>query len=64
MNIGILKNLQIVITRPFFCRSATMLTPSCSGGKGALYGPIIVCVGPVPMALPSCAHMHLGPEAQ
>ena len=66
MNIGIKQffNSSNVHNSVIFRHSATMFTPVCSVGKGAFYGTITVCVGPVPILLPSCAHMHLGPEAQ
>jgi hypothetical protein len=63
MNIGIKKssNLHNSVS---FRRIDTIFKPACSGEKSASYGAIIVCVDPVPISLPSGAHMHLGPEAQ
>ena len=47
MNIGILKTSSNLHNSVIFCRSATMFTRACSGGKGALYSAIIVCVGAI-----------------
>ena len=56
--------VQMFITQSFFVAAPLIVIPACSGGIGASYGPIIVCFGPAPISLPSCAHTHLGPEAQ
>ena len=50
MNIGIFKTSSNLHNSVIFCRSPTMFTPACSGGKGALYGAIIVCVGAIASA--------------
>ena len=47
MNIGILKTFLNLPNSVIFCHSATMFTPAYSGGKGTLYGAIIVCVGAI-----------------